>query len=143
MIRSISFATAIVIAAGLIGGDPGVGDAALAGSVSNGSSATAARARHVRVEKAIPAVNDTVSSLPDSLRIWFSEPVAVPLTRVRLQHNKRELAMKGASQKAGDRMAPVTLAIPTKPGPGTYTVIWKTAGADGHAVVGTYSFVVR
>jgi len=135
--------TALVIAAGVLAGASAGGASTLVGSVSSGTSAVAARARHVSVERSIPAADDTISVLPDSLQIWFSEPVAVPLTRIRLQHNKRELAMKGAFQKAGDGKAPVTVAIPTKPGPGTYTVIWKTAGADGHAVVGTYSFVVR
>ena len=143
MTRSIAYMVALVGGLGVLAGPAGTVVSSTGASASGGLSGDPAPVRHVGLERAIPAVGDTIAVLPDSLRLWFSEPVMVPLTRIRLQHNKRELAMKGAFQKAGDLKAPVTIAVPNKPGPGTYTVIWKTAGADGHVALGTYTFVVR
>lgn len=132
---------AVCVAVAALAGAAGAGTSPSPDSAR--SSVDAGSANKVTLVKSVPAANDTIAVMPDSLWLWFSEPVIVSLTRIRLQHNKSELAMRGAFQKAGDPMAPVAVAVSTKRGRGTYTVIYKTGGADRRAALGTYSFVVR
>lgn len=104
----------------------------------------ATRARHAELKKSWPAANDSLAKAPDSLKLWFSEKVELPLTKIQLmmggtmQHQLGAPAFLGATADA-----PVTLVIVDKLSAGKFTVNWTVAGKDGHPSKGTYDFVVK
>jgi len=98
---------------------------------------------HAHLVKAQPGVNDTVTVSPDSLKLWFSERVELPLSKVALKGGGAakmlgELAFGGPGADA-----PMVVAVRDKLAPGTYTVDWTVAGKDGHATKGSFAFVVK
>ena len=115
-----------------------VGVAALTAAATSTNAAY-----HAVLKKSWPAAHDTVPASPDSLKLWFSEKVEVPLTKIALvsMGNPKKLS-DPAFLGAGDD-APIVLAVTEKLAPGSYTVNWTAAGKDGHASKGTYDFVVK
>jgi methionine-rich copper-binding protein CopC len=98
---------------------------------------------HAVLKMSWPAAHDTLAVAPDSLKLWFSEKVELPLTKVTL-------GAAGVTKKVGTLAfagagadAPVVVALQEKLAPGLYTVAWSAAGKDGHASKGTYDFVVK
>jgi len=108
-------------------------------AVTGASSATL----HTSLKKASPAVNDTVATSPDSLKLWFSETVELPLTKVVLNGGGSVRKLSAAAMGGSAADAPVVYAVMETLGAGKYTVDWTVAGKDGHAVKGSYSFVVK
>ena len=98
---------------------------------------------HARLVKAQPGVNDTVTVSPDSLKLWFSERVELPLSKVVLKGG-RAAKMLGELVFGGSGVdAPMVAAVRDKLTPGTYIVDWTIAGKDGHPTKGSYTFVVK
>lgn len=117
--------------------------AALGAAVALTTAASAPPAFHASLKKAIPGKGDTVAVSPDSLKLWFSEKVEIPLTKVTLSGG-------GAAHKLGAPAvggtvadAPIVVPVAEKLAPGTYTVDWTVAGKDGHPSKGSYDFVVK
>ncbi len=108
---------------------------------ATGASSTATL--HTSLKKASPAVNDTVATSPDSLKLWFSETVELPLTKVLLNGGGSVRKLSAAAMGGSAADAPVVYAVMQTLGAGKYTVDWTVAGKDGHAVKGSYSFVVK
>ena len=40
---------------------------------------------HAHLVRADPAVNDTIAATPKTVRLWFSEPVELALSRVKIE----------------------------------------------------------
>jgi hypothetical protein len=98
---------------------------------------------HARLVKAQPGVNETVTVSPDSLKLWFSERVELPLSKVALKGGGA-VKMLGALAFGGPGAdAPMVVAVRDKLAPGTYTVDWTVAGKDGHPTKGSFAFVVK
>ena len=101
---------------------------------------------HADLKKAWPAKNDSLAKAPDSLKLWYSEKVEIPLTKVQLSMAGMPTMTYALSAPAflGEaKDAPIVLAIKDKLAPGTYTVDWTVAGKDGHPSKGKYDFVVK
>ena len=109
-------------------------------AVLGGASRTA---YHATLKKSWPAAHDTLPKAPDSLKLWFSEKVEIPLTKIALVSagSAKPLSAPAFLSEATD--APIVLAVKDKLVPGAYTVNWTVAGKDGHASKGTYDFVVK
>jgi copper transport protein len=97
---------------------------------------------HAHLVKSTPSANAKLTAAPTALTLWFSERPEVRFTKIELFDSLNAPVSVGAvAVVPGEPMAmtaPLSGALPN----GKYTVSWRTAGADGHASTGKYSFVV-
>ena len=99
--------------------------------------------RHARLVKSSPGVNVTVTASPTSVKLWFSAPVEVSLSRIRLAGPGGTVVVTGpASRIPGENDLAVMAAVRSPLRAGRYAVRWTTASQDGHLMKGTFSFVV-
>jgi copper transport protein len=97
---------------------------------------------HAHLERSEPSSRDRLTAPPTAIRLWFSERPELGFTRVRLlAADSSEIALGAVARMTGEPMG-VSLPIPTTLPAGTYTVLWRTAAADGHATTGSYRFDV-
>jgi methionine-rich copper-binding protein CopC len=99
---------------------------------------------HAHLVKADPAVNDTIAASPKTVRLWFSEPVELALSRVRVVRVGGDTLKTGELRREGSaaNTAATDLSAPATT-PGTYVVTYHVVARDGHPTTGTYTFVVR
>jgi methionine-rich copper-binding protein CopC len=108
-----------------------------------GAARASATAFHAALKKASPGINDTVTTSPDSLKLWFNEKVELPLTKVVLNGGGTAHKLSAAAMGGSAADSPIVFAVLEKLGAGKYTVDWTVAGKDGHPSKGTYDFVVK
>lgn len=96
---------------------------------------------HATLLRSTPAANSRLAQPPDTIRLVFSEPVVPGLSQIALidsAGNARQL------QVAGDPRNVRILIGRVGPIPrGRYKVSWRILSADGHPIVGTFSFFVE
>lgn len=115
--------------------------ALIVGAVAAGGASTTAY--HAVLKKSWPAAHDTLAKAPDSLKLWFSERVELPLTKIALASAGSPRKLTAPALLGDAANAPVVLAVKEALGPGVYTVNWIVAGKDGHPSKGSYEFVVK
>lgn len=97
---------------------------------------------HARLAKSTPAANATLTVSPTALTLWFTERPELRFTKIDLLDlANAPVAIGAVAAVAGESMAmmaPIPATLPNA----TYTVSWRTAGADGHAITGKFSFTV-
>jgi len=104
---------------------------------------TAVMPRHARLVKSAPGVDVTVTASPTSVKLWFSAPVEVSLSRIQLVGPGGAVVATGpASRIPGESDLAVMAAVRNPLPAGRHAVRWTTASRDGHLMKGTYSFVV-
>ena len=97
---------------------------------------------HAHLARSAPSAGAKLKSSPDALRLWFSESPELPFTRITLVGpDSGEVGLGPVSHVPGERLG-VVVPVEGVLAPGTYTVIWQTAAADGHPTHGQFSFVV-
>ncbi len=100
--------------------------------------------RHTELKKSEPAKNDTLSVSPKAIKLWFSEQVVLPVTKVKLTNAAgAAIALGAVAQPGKGEDQPVVASVSKALTPGAYTVTWSTAADDGHAAKGTFGFVVK
>lgn len=97
--------------------------------------------RHLRLEKSDPADASSVAS-PKAIRLWFSQPTQLPLTRVTVTGPGAAKVPLGAARQEKAPKSPVEYPLTAPLVPGRYDVNWRTMSADGHVVQGTFGFTV-
>ena len=118
---------------------------ALAGVLACPASATAVPTRapwHARLLKSQPASHDTLTTPPASIKLWFSEPVELGVSRIRLVGPSGTPIALGKASRIANEGAAMMAAVDRPLKPGTYWVRWTSAAQDGHALRGEFSFVV-
>jgi copper transport protein len=98
-------------------------------------------AAHVRLERSTPAAGATVSAPLAELRIVFSGPVEARYTSVLLYAPSGDVVPLDSLRPdpaSGSRA--FFVVAPRLPQPGEYRVEWRTAGADGHVLTGSFTF---
>ena len=101
-----------------------------------------APAMHTMLKKSAPGANDTVAP-PAAIKLWFSERVELPFTRVTLKNAAGATQPLGAPAFANDSAnAAVVASVTGTLAPGDYTVTWSAAAKDGHPAKGSFRFVV-
>ena len=112
-------------------------------AVSATLSVAAVPAMHLRLVKAEPAADSTVTVAPQEIRLFFSQEPEVRATRITIVDDSRnEIAVAAARADAKDGkivIVPITGALVS----GSYTVSWRTMAKDGHAVNGIFNFALR
>jgi copper transport protein len=97
---------------------------------------------HAHLRRSAPSARARVTTPPTAIRLWFTERPELGFTRVQLRAaDSTEIAL-GATTRLSDDPMGVAIAIPTPLTPGSYTVLWRTAAADGHATSGSFTFDV-
>lgn len=99
-------------------------------------------AMHLRLVKSEPA-KDAVVAAPTQLQLWFSLKPAMSITTVKLTSPANVAIKLGRPTHAGDVKLPVSVPIEEPLAPGRYTVTWKTASKDLHAMTGDFAFTVK
>lgn len=97
---------------------------------------------HTRLRSSEPAADAELEAAPREIRLRFSEPVSLPLTRVILLGPEDTPIALGGPVRHGESAEEVVVPIEGALGPGLYLVVWHTAGRDGHPVRGSYEFAV-
>jgi methionine-rich copper-binding protein CopC len=97
---------------------------------------------HLRLIRAEPGVNDTVTVAPTVIRLWFSERPEAAVSAVALVGPDGPVALGKATLAGGDK-APLEAAVQGKVVPGTYRVNWRAMSGDGHPMRGWFRFVYR
>jgi methionine-rich copper-binding protein CopC len=100
--------------------------------------------RHTRLVKSEPANNDTLANSPTAIRLWFSEKVELPVTRLKLADAAgTAIALSPPARPETGDDAPVVSAVKKALPAGAYVLSWSTAAKDGHPAKGTISFFVK
>jgi methionine-rich copper-binding protein CopC len=109
--------------------------------------AVTGRPPHVHLEKSQPGANDTLTTPPKSITLWFSEAPELAVTTVQMAGTDKKHLSMDAPKRGTKAMGPggdaaIVVGIKEAPKPGTYKVTWKTMSDDGHPADGSFTFVV-
>ena len=96
---------------------------------------------HARLVRSAPAANASLSSPPDRIALWFSERPELHFTTVQLLDSAGS-AIQLATPVVDADPTGVSIAIGGSLSAGRYTVVWRTAAADGHPSSGKFAFTV-
>jgi methionine-rich copper-binding protein CopC len=133
----LSALQSIVPAALLFAGVTAFSPAAPAVAASGG-------AFHAHLVRADPAVNDTIAATPTAVRLWFSEPVELGLSRVKIVRVGGDTVKTSALRHEGSAATTAALDLSSPPtAPGTYVVTYRVVSRDGHPTSGSYNFVLK
>ena len=95
---------------------------------------------HAHLRRSEPAANEKLTVAPSAIRLWYSERPELAFTQVRLRAaDSSEITLGTIARMTDDPMG-VTVPIATSLPSGKYTVLWRTAAADGHASSGSFGF---
>jgi hypothetical protein len=95
---------------------------------------------HAKLQKSEPAAGTTVAAAPKQIQLWFNEKLDVAVSKVELTGPAGKVEL-GPVHAMDDKS--LMAAISGKVADGAYTVSWQTAGDDGHAVKGDYTFTLK
>src|SRR5690348_12336639 len=96
---------------------------------------------HAHLQKTAPAAGATVTAAPTQLVLTFSEAPTLAVSSLRLLGPDSSLVTLSAlthGAGANTLTARITGALRA----GRYTVLWQTAGDDGHVQHGSYRFTI-
>jgi copper transport protein len=96
---------------------------------------------HAHLQRATPAAGARLTAVPRELVLTFSEPPTLGMSALRLLGpDSTAIALGTLGHSGGART--LSAAITGRLVAGKYTVVWQTAGDDGHVQHGSYTFVV-
>jgi putative copper export protein/methionine-rich copper-binding protein CopC len=114
----------------------------LAAGALAAATASASAYLHIRLESSSPDRNEVLSTTPSHLRLLFSGPIEARYTIVTLTAPDGARVAIGGVVFVDGSDREITTLLPALTDEGTYTVDWRTAGADGHVLEGSYAFVL-
>ncbi|HEX6597825.1 MAG TPA: copper resistance CopC family protein, partial [Gemmatimonadaceae bacterium] len=96
---------------------------------------------HAHLQRATPAAGARLTAVPRELVLTFSEPPTLGMSALRLLGpDSTAIALGTLGHSGGART--LSAAITGRLVAGKYTVVWQTAGDDGHVQHGSYTFVI-
>lgn len=98
-------------------------------------------AMHNHLTKSMPAEDQTLTASPGTIELWFKEKPSVAFSSINLLTADGAKLAVGKPTAGADSVA-IRATVSAVLGPGTYTVVWRTASDDGHAVRGRFAFKV-
>lgn len=95
---------------------------------------------HMRVQKTMPEDGAMLSESPHHIQVWYTQAPDPAISQLTLEGAGGDVDL-GDTKVVDDKslMAMLPSALRT----GSYTVKWRTAGDDGHAQRGDFTFTVR
>ncbi|MBL0940050.1 MAG: copper resistance protein CopC [Gemmatimonadaceae bacterium] len=115
----------------------------IAAAVALPALAGAARIPHLRLKASFPGKDTTLTTSPDAVRLWLSEPADLPATKISVVDAKGAAVGVAKLTRGAKADDPVVGTFTTPPGDGKYTVTWKAMSKDGHVVDGVFAFSVH
>ena len=106
------------------------------------AAASLAWALHTTLVKATPGIDATITTAPTELTLWFNERPDVSLSNIVLQGPDSTKVETGSTKAHTDTLA-LTALVRGPMKPGKYTVLYRTAGSDGHVMRGKYQFTLQ
>ena len=97
---------------------------------------------HARLIRSTPAANGRLENPPIELKLWFSERPELQFTSIQLLDSAGGSIPLGAVAPTGGDRTGIVVPIAAPVVAGRYTVVWRTAAADGHATNGRFAFTV-
>ena len=97
---------------------------------------------HERLVSSSPSAGDTLAVAPTELRLTFSSRVQLAFSGLELLGPDGRPIPLGTLHSPADSATVLVAAVMQPLAPGSYTVAWRTGGADGHPVRGRFEFVV-
>ena len=97
---------------------------------------------HGALKSSVPAAGAHLGVAPRELRLTFTESPELTFTTLILRQADGTAVALGRMSFARDSRRAVIAAVLGALAAGTYTVEWKTAGADGHPVTGRFDFTI-
>ncbi|MSO48354.1 MAG: copper resistance protein CopC [Acidobacteria bacterium] len=100
---------------------------------------------HLKVDKTFPVSGATVTTAPTQIQVWFSQAPTVAVSGLTLEgpSGKVELGKVIAGMADGKADNSLVAFVVGTVASGAYTVSWKTSGADGHILTGTFEFTFK
>lgn len=95
---------------------------------------------HFELIRSDPGDEAMIDEVPSQVRLWFSEEPQAHGARVRLMGPDEALVSMGDVERDAEDEKLVTAAIIGEIQSGSYTVIWRAMGRDGHVVSGEFTF---
>lgn len=100
---------------------------------------------HLKVEKTLPETDSVVTQAPGEIRVWFSQAPSLPVSALALEGPSGRIELgkvvAGTQPDQPDKTdQSITAPVKGPMAPGKYTASWKTSGADGHILTGTFAF---
>ncbi|MDH5804595.1 MAG: copper resistance protein CopC [Gemmatimonadota bacterium] len=104
------------------------------------SVGTAASSFHLRLTASLPEDGSRITESPPAVMLEFSQRPALAVSRIGLAGPRGEIDM--SAPRVGSDTLSLVADVPHELEPGSYTITWRTAGADGHVRRGDLSFTV-
>ncbi len=95
---------------------------------------------HARLIHSEPAGEQVLPDSPRAVTLSFSEPIEDALGTIRVFDGAARRVDAGETTRAGSSV--LTTGLKGTLAPGTYTVSWRVASADGHPIDGAFVFHV-
>jgi copper transport protein len=94
---------------------------------------------HTALKRSEPAKDSRLSAAPARVSLWFTAEPQLAFSRIRLRGPAGDIPLDTIVADTGHALHG---RIPTRLQPGSYRVLWQTAGVDGHPLRGEFSFTV-
>ncbi|HEX7117723.1 MAG TPA: copper resistance protein CopC [Longimicrobiales bacterium] len=99
-------------------------------------------AAHEVLKHSVPGDGARLDEAPRVLRLTFTRPVELGLTRVELLGPEGQPVALAAPELAADSANVIVVAVRGALKAGDYTVRWRVVGPDGHPVQGSFDFAI-
>ena len=96
---------------------------------------------HAHLQRSAPAAGARLTAVPRELVLTFSEDPTLAMSALRLLGPDSAAVALGTLGHGGGART-LTAAVAGPLAAGRYTVLWQTAGDDGHVQHGSYTFVI-
>ncbi len=98
---------------------------------------------HAALDRSSPGANAIVSTAPERVQLWFTEPLERTYTGAELYDSTGQ-PVPGATFHFDDQNRyAASLSLPPALQNGTYSVVWRTlSAADGHRAQGYFAFTI-
>lgn len=103
------------------------------------TAANSSAMRHARLERAVPAIDGTVTATPIAIHLWFNEMVTARLTTATIVTPDSTTVATVTFIATPDSLN-VVGPVGTVLAPGDYRMLWRTMSVDGHPIRGEYRF---
>jgi len=94
---------------------------------------------HLALRRSAPAADARIDAAPDAITLWFTQRPQLGFSRLALSGPTGDVALGALAADTGNA---IRATLPGALVPGTYTVRWQTASADGHPIRGEFRFSI-
>ena len=98
---------------------------------------------HLKLLRSSPAADSVLTSSPDAIRLYLSEPTQAPVSKITLATDAGAAVALAPVTRDSTKDAPLVAKLVKPIGNGAYKVTWKAMSKDGHVVDGTFNFHVK